>query len=126
MGWDVVDTGFRVVLSADVAQVVETHLRRDVDSFLAEQGLTLRDLRHVVSHPGGPKVLAAIEAALELQPGALQRSWDSLRDVGNLSSASVLFVLDGLLRSGEPREGDWGLLLAMGPGFCSELVLLRW
>jgi alkylresorcinol/alkylpyrone synthase len=126
MGWDVVDSGFKVVLSADVPRLVREHLRADLDGFLAEQGLSRRDLRHFACHPGGPKVLEAIEEALEVPRAALQRSWDSLREVGNLSSASVLFVLDELLRSGEVQSGEWGLVVAMGPGFCSELVLLRW
>jgi len=83
-------------------------------------------VKHWVAHTGGPKVLEAFEGALELPPGALARSWASLKEVGNLSSASVLFVLADLLDSGEARRGDWGLMLAMGPGFCAELVLLRW
>jgi alkylresorcinol/alkylpyrone synthase len=83
-------------------------------------------VRHWIAHTGGPKVLEAIAAALELPPGALDRSWRSLRDVGNLSSASVLFVLADHLEAGEARPGDHGVVAAMGPGFCSELVLLRW
>ena len=83
-------------------------------------------MRHWICHTGGPKVLEAFEEALELPPDALARTWRSLREVGNLSSASVLFVLADLLASGDPRPGDKGLLLAMGPGFCSELVLLEW
>jgi alkylresorcinol/alkylpyrone synthase len=71
-------------------------------------------------------VLQAFESSLELPAGALARSWKSLKEVGNLSSASVLFVLADLLASGEPVKGDLGLLMAMGPGFCSELVLLEW
>jgi alkylresorcinol/alkylpyrone synthase len=97
-----------------------------VDAFLAAQGLSRRDLRHWVCHSGGPKVLEAVESALELPPDALERSWRSLRDVGNLSSASVLFVLGELLDDGAARPGELGLLFAMGPGFCSELVLLQW
>jgi alkylresorcinol/alkylpyrone synthase len=126
MGWDVVDTGFKVVLSAKVPEVVRTHARRDVDAFLAEHGLDRSRIRHWVVHTGGPKVLRAFEEALELPPAALERSWRSLRETGNLSSASVLFVLEDFLRSGEPEPGDYGLLAAMGPGFCSELVLLQW
>ena len=126
MGWDIVDSGFKVVLSAAVPEVVRAHVREDVDGFLAGQGLTRADLRHFVAHTGGPKVLQAFETALELPPEALERSWRSLREVGNLSSASVLFVLADLLESDEARPGDLGLLLAMGPGFCAELVLLRW
>jgi alkylresorcinol/alkylpyrone synthase len=71
-------------------------------------------------------VLQAFEESLELAPEALERSWASLREVGNLSSASVLFVLGEMLESGQARPGDWGVMMAMGPGFCAELVLLRW
>ncbi len=126
MGWDVVDSGFKVVLSPQVPELVRARIAGDVDSFLASQGLARADIRQWVCHSGGPKVLEAFEAALALPKSALARSWASLQSVGNLSSASVLFVLDELLQSGDARSGDYGLLLAMGPGFCSELVLLRW
>jgi alkylresorcinol/alkylpyrone synthase len=126
MGWDVVNGGFKVVLSAKVPEVVRGHVREDVGSFLAEQGLGTADIRHWVAHTGGPKVLEAFESTLELPEGALARSWKSLRETGNLSSASVLFVLESLLASDEARPGDFGMLMAMGPGFCAELVLLQW
>ncbi len=126
MGWDFVDTGFKVVLSAKVPEVIRRHVRGDVDAFLGAQGLDRSRIRHWIAHTGGPKVLEAFGEALELPDGALERSWRSLEEVGNLSSASVLFVLGDLLESGEARAGDLGLLAAMGPGFSAELVLLRW
>ena len=126
MGWDVVESGFKVVLSPTVPQLVRDRLRGDVDDFLKAQGLQRKDLSHFICHSGGPKVLEAFEAALEVPRAALQRSWDSLQTAGNLSSASVLFVLADLLDARVARPGDKGLLLAMGPGFCSELVLLEW
>jgi len=126
MGWDVVDSGFKVVLSARVPDVVRENVARDVDAFLAAHGLDRSAIRHWIAHTGGPRVLQAFEGALSLPESALARSWQSLREIGNLSSASVLFVLGELLASGEPVKGDRGLLLAMGPGFCSELVLLEW
>ena len=126
MGWDVVDSGFKVVLSARVPDVVRENVARDVDAFLAARGLDRSAIRHWIAHTGGPRVLQAFEGALSLPESALARSWKSLREIGNLSSASVLFVLGELLASGEPAKGDRGLLLAMGPGFCSELVLLEW
>ena len=126
MGWDVVDTGFKVVLSAQVPEIIREHLGRDVDAFLGERGLARRDVRHWIAHTGGPKVLQAFHDALALPEGALARSWRSLREVGNLSSASVLFVLGDLLDEAAPRPGELGLLAAMGPGFCAELVLLAW
>jgi alkylresorcinol/alkylpyrone synthase len=126
MGWDVVDTGFKVVLSAKVPDVIEARVGADVDGFLAAQGLARRDIRHWVAHTGGPKVIEAFRRALALPPEALERSWRSLREVGNLSSASVLFVLGDFLDARDARPGDLGLLAAMGPGFSAELLLLRW
>jgi alkylresorcinol/alkylpyrone synthase len=126
MGWDLVDGGFKVVLAADVPDIVARHLGHDVDAFLRDHDVARHQLRHVIAHTGGPKVLAACERALSLPPGALERSWASLRSVGNLSSASVLFVLGDTLDARVARPGDLGLVVAMGPGFCAELVLLRW
>jgi alkylresorcinol/alkylpyrone synthase len=126
MGWDVVDGGFKIVLSAKVPQIVRDHIRGDVERFLGQHGLGLGDVRHVIAHTGGPKVLEAFEQTLSLPAGALERSWASLREVGNLSSASVLFVLADLMASGDASPGDLGLMVALGPGFCAELLLLRW
>jgi len=126
MGWDVVDTGFKVVLSARVPEVVQDRVGADVDAFLAAHRLARADVRHWIAHTGGPKVLEAFRAGLGLPEAALARSWASLKEVGNLSSASVLFVLGDHLEAGEARPGDLGLLAAMGPGFSAELLLLEW
>jgi alkylresorcinol/alkylpyrone synthase len=126
MGWDFVDGGFKVVLSAKVPDLVTTNIRANVDDFLRAHGLARPQVSHWVAHTGGPKVLQAFESALELPADALARSWQSLRTVGNLSSASVLHVLSDLLESGTAKPGEYGLLMAMGPGFCAELVLLAW
>ncbi|MDP2309193.1 MAG: 3-oxoacyl-[acyl-carrier-protein] synthase III C-terminal domain-containing protein [Pseudomonadota bacterium] len=125
MGWNIGSEGFKIVLTAEVPDMVSRHLRGDVDAFLADQGLTVADIGTWVAHPGGPKVLEAMQTAFELPPAALARTWASLREVGNLSSASVLMVLRETLDD-PPPAGTYGLLVAMGPGFCSELVLLRW
>jgi alkylresorcinol/alkylpyrone synthase len=126
MGWRVGASGFQVVLSAEVPEMVRRHLRRDVDAFLASQRLTCDDIAVWVAHPGGPKVLQALQEALPMRPGALDIAWKSLREVGNLSSTSVLLVLQETLAGASPAAGSYGLMTAMGPGFCSELVLLRW
>lgn len=126
MGWDIAENGFQIVLSAEVPQVVERHLRADVDRFLAAYGLTRREVGSWVCHPGGPKVLEAMETALEVPREALALTWESLARVGNLSSTSVLLVLEATLAAERPAPGSYGMLLALGPGFCSELVLLRW
>ena len=125
MGWDVSERGFKIVLSAEVPEMVRRFLRRDVDAFLSEHGLATDDIVAWISHPGGPRVLEAMQEALELPDDALESAWQTLREVGNLSSTSVLLVLEGALGS-PPPPGSWGLMSAMGPGFCSELVLLRW
>jgi alkylresorcinol/alkylpyrone synthase len=126
MGWDISEKGFQVVLSPEVPEVVRRYLRRDVDRFLADHGLKRREIASWVAHPGGPKVLEAMQEALELPPEALAVTWKSLREVGNLSSASVLMVLADTMETTRPSPGSVGLLLALGPGFCSELVLLEW
>lgn len=126
MGWDVGGSGFRIVLAASVADVVREHLEKDVTGFLADAGLGVDDVARWISHPGGPKVLEAVQEALSLPDGALRHAWASLRQVGNLSSSSVLHVLAMTLSDDEPPAGAPGVLLAMGPGFCSEMVLLRW
>ncbi len=126
MGWDISEKGFKIVLSDTVPNVVRDFMGDDVDSFLSEQGLSQQDIGSWVCHPGGPKVLEAFEQALQVERNDLQLTWDSLRKVGNMSSASVLFVLRDTMELRRPEPGTLGLLLAMGPGFCSELVLLRW
>ena len=126
MGWDIGETGFTIVLSPDVPKVVTDNLRCDVDRFLAEHGLALKDIGSWIFHSGGPKVLEAVESSLELPEGALALSWKSLREVGNLSAASVLMVLADTLKEHRGTPGSYSLLAAMGPGFCLELVLLQW
>jgi alkylresorcinol/alkylpyrone synthase len=125
MGWDVNSSGFGLVLSPDVADVVERYLPDDVTNFLATHGLTIADVPTWVSHPGGPKVIESIVGSLGLPDDALELTWRSLSEVGNLSSASVLHVLRDTIAK-RPDAGSPGLMMAMGPGFCSELVMLRW
>ena len=93
--------------------------------FLAGHGLTIHDIGWWACHPGGPKVIEAIEESLALPRKAVQLTWDSLARIGNLSSSSVLHVLEDTLRERPPAPGSWGVIMAMGPGFCSELVLAR-
>src|SRR6478672_1642201 len=97
MGWDISEKGFRIVLSPRVPDVIRENLGRDVDAFLAEHDLRRSDIHSWIIHTGGPKVLEATEAALGLAEGALAASWDCLRRVGNLSSASVLVVLEDFM-----------------------------
>jgi alkylresorcinol/alkylpyrone synthase len=126
MGWAISERGFRIVLSPEVPNVIRENLGRDVDGFLAQHGLTRGDIGSWVLHTGGPKVLEATQEALGIPKSAIAASWDMLRRTGNLSSASVLLVLEETMARRRPPPDTWGVLAAMGPGFCSELVLLRW
>ncbi len=126
MGWEVSEKGFRIVLSPEVPNLIRQQLGKDVDSFLADHGRSRDDIKSWVLHTGGPKVLEATASALNLTNGQLDASWACLRKTGNLSSASVLCVLEEVMQNRRPEPGTLGLLAAMGPGFCSELVLLEW
>jgi alkylresorcinol/alkylpyrone synthase len=126
MGWNISEKGFRIILSTEVPTLIRENLGRDVDAFLADNGHQRSDLKSYVMHTGGPKVLEASAAALGLNNGELDASWACLRKVGNLSSASVLVVLEDVMKNRRPEPGTLGLLAAMGPGFCSELLLLQW
>lgn len=126
MGWDISEEGFRIVLSPDVPEMVRKHLACDVDAFLSRHNLQRSDISSWIMHTGGPKVLEATEGALGLAEGTLDASWQSLRKVGNLSSTSVLLVLEEFMNLRRPASGSYSILAAMGPGFCAELVLLRW
>jgi len=126
MGWKISEKGFCIVLSREVPHLVRKQIGPDVDSFLADLGHTRKDIGSWVLHTGGPKVLEAMQDALELKDGQLDVSWDCLRRTGNLSSASVLVVLEEVMKRRRPAPGTLGLMAAMGPGFCSELLLLQW
>jgi alkylresorcinol/alkylpyrone synthase len=126
MGWDVGRDGFSIILSAGVPEIATRYLAEDVTAFLAAHELTIADIGTWVCHPGGPRVLEAMQEALDLPPDALELTWRSLARIGNLSSPSVIHVLADTLAIRDPEAGSYGVLLAFGPGFASELVLLRW
>ncbi|MER6164444.1 3-oxoacyl-[acyl-carrier-protein] synthase III C-terminal domain-containing protein [Streptomyces violaceorubidus] len=126
LGWEIGAGGFRVVIDAGVPDIVRGHFGRHVRAFLAEHALTVDDIGTWICHPGGPRVLSAVSETLGLPEGTLDPSRHSLAAVGNMSSVSVLHILESVRAHRRPEPGTWGLLVAMGPGFCSELVLLRW
>jgi alkylresorcinol/alkylpyrone synthase len=126
MGWEVKNSGFKVMLSDDISKVAQTGVRPSMEAFLDKHNLTIADIDHWLVHPGGPKVIRALEDGLGLPDQALTLSWESLSEVGNISSASVLLILDKTLKRLQPKPGEYGLLMAMGPAFSAELVLLQW
>ena len=125
MGWNVSSSGFQLVMSRDVPKMADDYLREEVDDFLADHGLSIADISTWVCHPGGPKVLDSIENAIGLPPEALAHSRNSMRENGNMSSVSVLDVLRRTVAE-PPAQGAFGVMLAMGPGFSFELLLLQW
>ena len=126
MGWDIGEEGFKIVLSPEVPAIIRKHLPPDLERFLAANGLVREQITSWVLHTGGPKVLEAMAGAAGVTRDECALSWESLRKVGNLSSASVLMVLEDTIEERRPAPGSYGILAAMGPGFCSQLVLLRW
>jgi alkylresorcinol/alkylpyrone synthase len=126
MGWDVSANGLKIVLDADVPVLVEKYLADDVALLLEAHQLDSSEIAGWVCHPGGPRVIEAIQRTLGLHGDELELTWRSLAAIGNLSSSSVLHVLADTVAHRSFEPGSPGVLMAMGPGFCSELVLLRW
>ncbi|RAL27023.1 type III polyketide synthase [Thermoflavimicrobium daqui] len=125
MGWDLKDDGLKVIFSRDIPTLVRKQARCLIENFLAEENLDLGCIDSFIFHPGGRKVLEAYQDALELPKNKFQHAYSTLHDYGNMSSATVLFVLEKALQQSH-RYGSYGLLAALGPGFSSELALISW
>ena len=110
------DSGFNVVLSPEIPGLITKHMRGDVDSFLADNNLNLKEIYSFIFHNGGPKVLQAMEKTLDLPHGALASSWECLRDVGNVSSVSVLAVMEEEFTNHPGDPGTHSMMASMGPG----------
>jgi len=123
MGWDFQDTGFKVLFSKDIPQFINDHIKADIDEFLSKHQLDIADIKSFIFHPGGKKVLDAYKSALGVDGDFLNKTRAVMNDYGNMSSATVLYVLEKFMREG--FEDGYGLMLAMGPGFSSEMVLLK-
>lgn len=125
MSWTITDQGFVMTLSPRVPVTLRRNIGTAMERLLAPQNLTTRDITHWLVHPGGPSILEAIERKLTLTPEQMAISWQMLRDHGNCSSATVLLILEELMRSGTPKHGEWGVMMAFGPGLTLEACLLR-
>jgi alkylresorcinol/alkylpyrone synthase len=126
MGLDYVETGFRNILRPEVSDFLKIGLRQTIDSLLADHSLSIDKIALWIVHPGGPKIIAAIEEEFGLDPQALHLSRETLAEVGNISSATVLYMLNQTLSDKQPPPGSYGLMIAMGPGFSQEVILLKW
>ena len=126
MGFDLQSNGFHIILSRDVPELIKKEVRGLVDAFLGRAGLRRDQLGAFIVHPGGQKLLTFIEEELGLAPSDTECSWHVLREYGNQSSVSVLFVLHEWLSRHAPTQNTHGLLAAFGPGFSANVILLRW
>ncbi len=124
MGWEVKDEGLYVVFSKDIPAIIESWLKPNVNAFLQEKGIKMEEVNHFVAHPGGKKVIEAYQNALQFDPAMTRISLDVLKEYGNMSSATILYVLKRFMEIGQ--QGEIGLATALGPGFSSELLLLEW
>lgn len=125
MGWDIKNEGLYVVFSKDIPSIVKQLIRPNLCKFLQNYGLEIRDIDHFIAHPGGRKVLEAYEEALSLSKDKTATALEVLKGFGNMSSATIFYVLNRILKK-QSKEGEIGLATALGPGFSSELLLLRW
>jgi alkylresorcinol/alkylpyrone synthase len=125
MGWDVVETGFKVKISRSIPTLVRQKMSENLVAACDSAGLAPEEIKHFVTHPGGARVLDAFEEVLGFEPGGLPLPRETLRDYGNMSSVTVMFVLERCLQSGEFAAGDLGVLSALGPGFSAEHVFFR-
>ncbi|WP_064091402.1 type III polyketide synthase [Rossellomorea aquimaris] len=125
MGWEVKNEGMYVVFSKHIPTLVEKWLRPNVEEFIESNGISLKDIKHFVAHPGGKKVIEAYQEALGMDEEMTKVSMNVLKEFGNMSSVTIFYVLKEFMKKG-CNKGDIGLGTALGPGFSSELLLMRW
>ncbi|MFO7864001.1 MAG: 3-oxoacyl-[acyl-carrier-protein] synthase III C-terminal domain-containing protein [Salinivirgaceae bacterium] len=123
MGWEFLDTGFKVLFSSDIPTIIAQNVNNDVASFLEKHHLRMSDIKNFIFHPGGKKVLTAYEEALSAEGDFLKNTREVMNDYGNMSSTTVLYVLERFFSRG--FEDGYGLMLSLGPGFSCEMVLLQ-
>lgn len=126
MGWSFTGDGMRLLLSKEVTDFIGEQLKPVIAAFLKDNALAQKDITHWVLHPGGRRIIETYHSAFGLSEKDLRWTRNSLAKIGNLSSASILFILSDILESRTPKPGDRGLMCALGPGFASELLLLEW
>jgi len=123
MGWDIIDSGFKVMFSRDIPSIINNNVKTDIENFLSTKGIKIQDIKNFIFHPGGAKIIDAFEKALNLNSDSLQNTKQILENYGNMSSVTVIYILDKFLEDG--FEDGYGLMLSLGPGFSNEQVLLN-
>lgn len=125
MGFKLTNTGLQMVLDVRVPDDIEEHFPNIVHPFLAKNGLKINDMDHLIFHPGGKKIIQVVESLFGEMGKNVDETKEVLRLYGNMSSATVLYVLERIMAS-EPQAGDRGLMLSFGPGFSAQRILLQW
>ncbi|MFZ3590927.1 type III polyketide synthase [Bacillus sp. DJP31] len=125
MGWDIKNEGLYVIFSKDIPTIITDWLKPNVEKFLHKHQLSLQDVEHFIAHPGGKKVIEAYEKSLGFSKAKTEISRKVLQEHGNMSSATVYYVLDEFMKC-DQQAGEFGLIAALGPGFSSELLLVKW
>lgn len=126
MGFKLRNTGLQMVLDPKVPEQIDAHFERIINPFLERNKLSLAELEHFIFHPGGKKIVAAVEERLKPLGKHIEPTKQVLKDYGNMSSATVLYVLEEYLRKVKPAKGEKGLMLSFGPGFSAQTLLLEW
>lgn len=124
MGWELKEEGLKVIFSRDIPTIISEVAYNNITQFLSRHGISLDKITHYILHPGGKKVLDAYEEALGIVPNKTKIPRQIIEEYGNMSSSTVLFVLERFLKLGQP--GELGIIGALGPGFSSELLLVQW
>lgn len=125
MGWNILNEGMQVVFNRAIPSIVSKYSRQNIDDFLGRQNLTLDHIEHFIIHPGGARVLDAYQQALCLTSEQLGLAESVLAEYGNMSSVTILYILDDFIRSAQARPGELGLMTALGPGFSSESLVFK-
>jgi alkylresorcinol/alkylpyrone synthase len=125
MGWNVLNEGMQVVFSRAIPTIVLKYANENISSFLKDNGLKINDVEYFLIHPRGARVIDAYIKALSIDSGKLRIAAEILREYGNMSSVTILYILDQFLKSDDKRPGAYGIMTALGPGFSSELLLFK-
>jgi predicted naringenin-chalcone synthase len=126
MGFDLVNSGLKMVLDKEVPETIAAHFPAIIHPFLAKMGFTIADVNHLIFHPGGKKIVQTVEALFSDLGKNIDDTKEVLRLYGNMSSATVLFVLERFMNRDDVKPGDKGLMLSFGPGFTAQRVLIKW
>jgi len=125
MGWEFVESGLKAVFSKDIPNIIKKKVSKEIKMFLKTNNLEISDIKHYLLHPGGTKVIEEFESSLNINSNSTKYTKEVLQKYGNMSSPTVIYVINEFLNTGEYEKGDLGLIASLGPGFSSEVLLFQ-